>query len=49
MKSLQLSILALPVFTIATFLNAAAQADDSASTQFTIAGTAPKVCALPVP
>ena len=49
MKSLQLSVLALPVFTVATFLSAAAQADDSASTQFTIAGTAPKVCALPVP
>jgi hypothetical protein len=49
MKSLQLSILALPVFTVATFLSAAAQADDSASTQFTITGTAPKVCVLPVP
>jgi hypothetical protein len=49
MIRLQLSILALPVFTVAAFLSAAAQADDSASTQFTITGTAPKVCALPVP
>ena len=36
-------------FAAATLLSPAAQAQDSASTQFTITGTAPKVCALPAP
>ncbi len=43
------SLLVLQVLAALTLLSPAVQAQDSGSTQFTITGTAPKVCALPVP
>jgi hypothetical protein len=43
------SLLVLQVLAAATLLSPVVQAQESASTQFTITGTAPKVCALPSP
>jgi hypothetical protein len=43
------SLLALPVLAAAILSSLTAQAQESASSQFTITGTAPKVCALPAP
>ena len=49
MAHVQPSVLVLQIFAVATFFGPAAWADDSASTQFTVTGTAPKVCAVPDP